>query len=90
MVEIKPIRPKLHLDVLSAAELDAVQSGTLDLLERVGVRFPSERALRIFADHGARVDMGSQVVRLSSGLVRKALSSAPRTYELVGRVEGAR
>ena len=88
MVEIKPSRPKLHLDVLSAGELDAIQAGTLELLERVGVHFPSERALRIFADHGARVDMGSQIVRIPSDLVTQALGHAPRTYELVGRAEG--
>ena len=41
MVEIKPILPKLHLDVLSAGELADIQAGTLELLERVGVRFPS-------------------------------------------------
>jgi trimethylamine--corrinoid protein Co-methyltransferase len=90
MVEIKPIRPKLHLDVLSAGELADIQAGTLELLERVGVRFPSERALHIFADHGARVDMNNQVVRLSSSLVKRALSSAPRTYDLAGRAEGTR
>ena len=90
MVDIKPIQSKLHLDVLSAGELDSIQSGTLELLERVGVRFPSQRALRIFADHGAWVDMHNQIVRLPSSLVREALSSAPRTYELVGRAEGTR
>ena len=90
MVEIKPIRPKLHLDVLSAGELADIQAGTLELLERVGVRFPSERALHIFADLGARVDMNNQVVRMSSSLVKDALSSAPRTYDLAGRSEGTR
>jgi trimethylamine--corrinoid protein Co-methyltransferase len=88
MVEINPIRPKLHLDVLSAGELASIQAGTLELLERVGVRFPSERALRIFADHGARVDMGSQIVRMQSDLVTQTLDHAPRTYDLVGRAEG--
>jgi len=90
MVEIKPIRPKLHLDVLNVGEIDAIQAGTLELLERVGVRFPSERALRIFADRGARVDMGSQIVRIPSDLVIQALDHAPRTYELMGRAEGTR
>jgi trimethylamine--corrinoid protein Co-methyltransferase len=90
MVDIQPIRSKLHLDVLSTGALDAIQAGTLELLECVGVRFPSERALHIFADHGAWVDMHNQIVRLPSSLVREALSSAPRTYELVGRGEGTR
>ena len=89
MVNIKPIRPKLKLDVLDSDELESIQSATLDLLETVGVRFPSEEALRIFAEHGARVDEESQIVRIHSDLVKKALSQAPRSYKLAGRVKEA-
>ncbi|MBC8334507.1 MAG: trimethylamine methyltransferase family protein [Anaerolineales bacterium] len=89
MVDIKPIRPKLKLDVLDSDELESIQSATLDLLETVGVRFPSDEALRIFAEHGARVDEESQIVRIHSDLVKKALSHAPRSYKLAGRVKEA-
>ena len=89
MVDIKPIRPKLKLNVLDSDELESIQSATLDLLETVGVRFPSEEALRIFAEHGARVDEESQIVRIHSDLVKKALSQAPRSYKLAGRVKEA-
>jgi trimethylamine--corrinoid protein Co-methyltransferase len=88
MVDVKPIRPKFHLEVLSADELAAIQSATLHILEHVGVCFPSERALRIFAEHGAQVDMDSQVVRLSADLVAGAMGHAPRSYLLAGRAEG--
>jgi trimethylamine--corrinoid protein Co-methyltransferase len=85
---IKPIRPKFHLDVLSADQLAEIKSATLHILEHVGVLFPSERALRIFAEHGAQVDMEGQVVRLSPDLVLEAMSHAPRSYTLSGRAEG--
>ena len=88
MVDIKPIRPKFHLKVLSADELAAIRSATLHVLEHVGVCFPSERALRIFAEHGAQVDVDSQIVRLSTDLVTEAMSHAPRSYLLAGRAEG--
>jgi trimethylamine--corrinoid protein Co-methyltransferase len=88
MVDIMPIRPKFHLEVLSADELAAIQSATLHILEHVGVCFPSERALRIFAERGALVDMDSQVVRLSPDLVTEAMGHAPRSYLLAGRAEG--
>jgi trimethylamine--corrinoid protein Co-methyltransferase len=88
MSNLMPIRPRLRLEVLTAEELAAVKSATLDILEHVGVRFPSERALRVFADHGARVDVDSQVVKLSPDLVMGAMSRAPRTYTLAGRAEG--
>lgn len=89
MINIEPIQSKLALDVLSSDELGTIQSATLEVLEKVGVRFPSERALRIFAEHGAEVDKENQIVRLSADLVQKALSHAPRSYTLSGRVPGA-
>jgi len=86
--DIKPIHSKYHLEVLSAGELDAIRSATLHILEHVGVHVPSARALRIFADHGAQVNMDSQVVRLSPDLVTGALAHAPRSFVLAGRAEG--
>jgi hypothetical protein len=50
--------------------------------------FPSERALRVFIEHGVQVDVDSQVVCLSPELVTTALAHAPRSYVLSGRAEG--
>lgn len=52
------------------------------------MRFPSQRALRVFAEHGAQVDWESQIVRLPPELVTEAMSHAPRSYTLSGRAEG--
>jgi trimethylamine--corrinoid protein Co-methyltransferase len=88
MPDIKPIHPKFHLEVLSADQIERIKSATLHILERVGVQFPSQQALRVFAEHGARVDMDSQIVRLPPDLVIEAMSHAPRSYVLSGRAEG--
>ena len=88
MTLIEPIQPKLRIEALDAGQLDAIKSGTLQVLEEVGVHFPSERALRVFADHGARVDWAQQVVRMSPELVTGAMAQAPRSYLLAGRGEG--
>jgi trimethylamine--corrinoid protein Co-methyltransferase len=74
-------------DVLTPAQIKTVQEGTLHLLQEVGVHFPSPRALQIFADHGAIVDQKTQIVRLPPDLVKKALSTAPRSFILGGREE---
>jgi trimethylamine--corrinoid protein Co-methyltransferase len=88
MTNIKPIQSKLSLEVLSAGELAELKDATLHVLETVGVHFPSERALSIFAEHGAQVDIDRQIVRLSPELVMDAMSNAPRSYTLSGRTEG--
>jgi trimethylamine--corrinoid protein Co-methyltransferase len=85
---IQPIQPKFHLEVLNAEQLAGIKSATLHILEHVGARFPSERALGVFAEHGAQVDAEGQIVRLSPELVIEALSHAPRVYALSGRAEG--
>ena len=89
MVDIKPIRPKFQLELLSAEELKIIQSATLQILDTVGVRFPSERALNIFADHGAQVDRQDQIVRLPPDLVQGVMSHAPRVYKIDGRSQGS-
>ena len=88
MSKIKPITPELHLDVLNAAQLAEIRSTTFHVLENVGVHFPSERALKVFAEHGAQVDLESQIVCLSPELVAEAIGQAPRSYTLSGRSEG--
>jgi trimethylamine--corrinoid protein Co-methyltransferase len=86
--QIKPIKPSFHLEVLAPDQVEAIKSATLNVLEHTGVQFPSKRALRVFAEHGAQVDIGSQIVRLPPDLVLEAMSRAPRSYTLSGRAEG--
>jgi trimethylamine--corrinoid protein Co-methyltransferase len=88
MPSILPIRPAFRLNVLDDSQLAAVKEATLQILERVGVNFPSGRALDVFAAHGARVDRERQIVRLSPEFVLREMAHAPRTYVLSGRAEG--
>ena len=88
MPEIKPVRRKFDLEVLNPSQLQEIKAATLHILEKVGVQFPSERALQVFSEHGAQVDAETQIVRMSPDLVLQALDQAPRTYTLAGRAEG--
>jgi trimethylamine--corrinoid protein Co-methyltransferase len=46
---------------------------------------PSEKCLRIYAEHGAQVDFENHIVRLSPDLVVASLSTAPRYYTMGAR-----
>jgi trimethylamine--corrinoid protein Co-methyltransferase len=85
--DIQAFSTKQRVDVLTAAQIKTLQEGTLHLLQDVGVHFPSLRALQIFADHGANVDHSTQIVRIPPDLVKRALSTAPRSFVLGGREE---
>jgi trimethylamine--corrinoid protein Co-methyltransferase len=71
--------------VLSPSQLETIQGGTLQLLSEIGVHFPSQKVLQIFSDHGANVDWDSEIVRIPTDLVTKAMSTAPRSFILGGR-----
>ena len=75
------------IEVLSASQIETLKNGTLQLLAEVGVYYPSQKALAIFADHGADVDRESQIVKISPDLVKKAMVTAPRSFVLGGREE---
>lgn len=82
---LEPLRPAFRLRFLTDEQLDQLQEATLEILENVGVRFPSERCLSIFADHGARVDLETQIVRIPRDLVLRAMSTVPRYFTMAAR-----
>ena len=85
--DIIPFSSPYKMGVFSQSELEILQNGTLQLLSEVGVHFPSEKALNIFSDHGADVDWDTKIVRISPSLVRRGMSTAPRSFVLGGREE---
>jgi trimethylamine--corrinoid protein Co-methyltransferase len=82
---IEPIRPAFRVQFLSDEQLVTMQEATLHILEEVGVKFPSEKALAIFADHGAEVDHQTQVVKIPRALVFKAMATVPRYFQVGAR-----
>ena len=88
MPNIMPICPAFELTVLSDEQLAEIKSATLHILEHVGVHFPSPRALQVWAENGAQVDMDSQIVCIPPDLVLEAMGRAPRSYTLSGRTQG--
>ncbi len=82
---IEPIRTTYKLRLLSDEQLDQLQDATLQILEDVGVKFPSEKALAILADHGANVDHDTQIVKIPRDLVRKAMATVPRYFQVGAR-----
>ena len=61
---LKPIEPAYHLRIFSDEHLADFKSATLEILEEVGIQCHSEKALHIYADHGATVDFGTGIVKI--------------------------
>lgn len=84
--KIKTItNPRLKLDILSPQDILNLHTATLAIIERTGVRFPSEKALRIWEAHGASVDWDTMIVKAPGKLIEEALKQAPPAYTLAAR-----
>ncbi len=83
--QLTPIVPNYHLRILSDEQLNQLQTATLEILEGVGIICPSEKALSIYAEHGAQVDINTQMVKLPSSVVMDAMTHAPRFYTMGSR-----
>ena len=84
---IEPIVPAYQIRILSDEQLAQFKANTFEILQQVGVHCPSEKALKIYAEHGADVDFEHKIVKLSSEVILDALSHAPRYYTMGGRTE---
>jgi len=82
---IQPIKSKLKISILDDGDVKKINQTALDILEEVGVFFPSEKALRIFADAKAKVDFDKKLVKIPGHMVADYLKKAPRRYTLAGR-----
>jgi trimethylamine--corrinoid protein Co-methyltransferase len=84
---IEPLVPAYHLRILSDEQLEKFKSGAFQILEKTGFHCPSERALKIYAEHGAEVEFETQIVKLPADVILDALAHAPRHYTMGGRSE---
>jgi trimethylamine--corrinoid protein Co-methyltransferase len=72
-------QPKLSLNILTPGEVQAIHTATLEVIESVGVRFPSHKALDILEAHGATVDRTTMVARIPGHVIEEFLAMAPPT-----------
>ncbi|HEB31650.1 MAG TPA: hypothetical protein ENI15_12375 [Spirochaetes bacterium] len=87
MSEIMPIEvsPEMKIKVLTDEKMEKIHQATLAVLEESGIKFPSQKALKIFADAGARVDFSKQIVKFPPDLLTSSLSKAPRAFTMASR-----
>jgi trimethylamine:corrinoid methyltransferase-like protein len=55
---IQPMKSKLRLSIIDDDDIHNIDQAALTILEEIGIRMPSEKALKIMADAGAMVDFG--------------------------------
>ena len=87
--ELKPLEPlktPYRLHYLDENQLQRLQDATLTIMENPGIKFPSPKALKVLAEHGARVDFDSQIARFPRDLVLAVMKSVPRYFKVGARL----
>jgi len=76
---------RVKLELLSPQDVRQIHETTLDIIESVGVKFHSQKALDILEANGATVDRGTTVALIPADLVEQALGTLPATFTLGAR-----
>ena len=72
---------------LTDDNIRAIHEMTLRIMEGTGIKVPNEQALKIFDEHGARVDYETQIVKIPPSMVEEAIDKTPARVVLCGRQE---
>lgn len=75
----------MNAPVLSIEEMEKIHRDSIKILEEVGIKVPSEKALEILEAGGAYIDREKQIVRISEEMVQAALKLAPKEFMLGAR-----
>ncbi len=80
-----PRSPSAGFSVISNDELEAIHNATLDVLEKTGVKIPSEKCLHILHGIGCEIDDKKQIARIPAHVVRESLKRRKSTVRLGAR-----
>lgn len=81
-----PSATAANLSLFTDGDLERIHLATLEILERVGVYFENDEAIKILKDAGAQVEDGN-IVKLPGYMVEEAIGTAPKNLVLAGRSE---
>jgi len=76
---------RVQCQILSDDERQKIHAESIKILEQVGVKFRSQRALKIMNDNGAKIDRDTGIAKIPREMVAQALETAPKSFVLGAR-----
>ncbi len=75
------------LKILTDSQVEQIHSATLNVLEEVGFKYESGKALKLLEDKGCNIDYDKMVAKIPPSLVEWAISKTPSSFYLKARDE---
>ena len=79
------IRNFKPLTILSEEQIETIHRGTLDVLQRTGLRIEHKKALKLLEKNGCKVDYDDNRVRFPPELVEESLRKCPSSFRMKAR-----
>jgi len=76
---------RVQCQILSEDERQKIHEESIKILEQVGAKFLSKRALKILNDNGATIDQDTGIAKIPAEMVEQALKTAPKSFALGSR-----
>ena len=73
------------LEILTEGQIEQIHAATLNVLSKTGIRFESERALKLFEKNRCKVDWESNRVRFPASLVEESIKMCPSQFHVKAR-----
>jgi len=77
--------PIPNISILSGNDKDLIHERSLDLLQEVGIKFNSKRAVTLLAEAGCHADWDSLAIKFPREFIEKALTTLPAKILLAGK-----
>jgi len=71
--------------ILSENQIDHLHSSTLQVLDEIGFKYDSDKALKILEEHGCRVDYDTKIAKIPPDLVEWAIRKTPSSFMVRAR-----
>ncbi len=76
---------KMNTRVVSNEEIKVIHKDSIRILEEIGIKVPSDKALGILEAGGAKIDWDKKAAYITEEMVIKALNTAPKEFTLGAR-----
>ncbi len=73
------------LKILTEGQIEQIHGATLHVLAKTGIRFESDRALKMFEKNGCKVDWEERIVRFPPSLVEESIKMCPSQFYVKAR-----
>jgi trimethylamine--corrinoid protein Co-methyltransferase len=73
------------IEILSREDIDAIYTAALHILQKVGVTYRYEPALKLLEENGCEVDYKTEIAKIPGALVEDCIKYTPRQLKFFGR-----